>query len=369
MVEFHPLADAFPLIEGQDFEDLVSDIDKNGQLHPIVRFEGKILDGRNRYKACQRLGIKAHMTEYFGADPVGYVVSENMRRRHLTPAQLAVAAERLATAMEGRPRKTSPAGANGDAPKPTTIDDAAKLTGASPTAISRVRTVRKRGTEEVVKAMDEGKITPTAADNLAKLPKARQEEIMASTDPEKLAAVATATAKAEAPGGPGRGGVGPKVLMTRHMALPDVIMVQKLADDWSEHADVIPELDADALKKFREELMKSRTAITRLLGVIDKATGSKTPRARVSKTAASTKAAAGTNRNQATADKAPAKTAAKKAAPSAAKGKAATTAGAAKKAAPSKAADKAPAMPGARKTSTGTTLAVAKADSKTDSKS
>lgn len=357
MVEFHPLADAFPLIEGQDFEDLVSDIDKNGQLHPIVRFEGKILDGRNRYKACQRLGIKAHMTEYFGADPVGYVVSENMRRRHLTPAQLAVAAEKLATAMEGRPRKTSPAGGsggNGEAPKPTTIDDAARLTGASPTAISRVRTVRKRGTEEVVKAMEEGTLTPTAADNLAKLPKGRQDEIMSSTDPADLPAVATATAKAEAPGGPGRGGVGPKVLMTRHMALPDVIMVQKLADDWSEHAEVIPELDADALKKFREELMKSRTAITRLLGVIDKATGSKTPRARVSKTAASTKAAAGTNRNQTAAKPGTAK--------KAAASKTTAAKAPAKKAADSKAT-------GTRKTSTGTTLAVAKEDSTTGSKS
>ena len=38
--EFHPLADMFPLLEGDDFDNLVKDIKHNGQAFPITIFQG-----------------------------------------------------------------------------------------------------------------------------------------------------------------------------------------------------------------------------------------------------------------------------------------------------------------------------------------
>ena len=45
-MNFHPLADLFPLVEGDEFAGLVEDIRANGLLTPIVLFEGQVLDGR-----------------------------------------------------------------------------------------------------------------------------------------------------------------------------------------------------------------------------------------------------------------------------------------------------------------------------------
>jgi hypothetical protein len=54
---FHPLADLFPLLEGQEFDDLVKDIKQNGLREKIDLYEGKIADGRNRYRALLKNGI------------------------------------------------------------------------------------------------------------------------------------------------------------------------------------------------------------------------------------------------------------------------------------------------------------------------
>ncbi|MCD6295935.1 MAG: ParB N-terminal domain-containing protein, partial [Deltaproteobacteria bacterium] len=54
-MEFHEIANMFPLMEGTEFDALVTDIKENGLLEPIWLYENKILDGRNRYRACQEV--------------------------------------------------------------------------------------------------------------------------------------------------------------------------------------------------------------------------------------------------------------------------------------------------------------------------
>jgi hypothetical protein len=84
--EFHPLANIFPLIRGEEFDRLVDDIKAHGLREEIIVHEGKILDGRNRYNACREAKVPLKI-RYFDptteGDPEALVVSKNVLRRHL----------------------------------------------------------------------------------------------------------------------------------------------------------------------------------------------------------------------------------------------------------------------------------------------
>jgi hypothetical protein len=55
--EFHELAALFPMISTDELNELAEDIKKHRLLERITLFEGKILDGRNRYKAAKQAGV------------------------------------------------------------------------------------------------------------------------------------------------------------------------------------------------------------------------------------------------------------------------------------------------------------------------
>ena len=89
--EFHSLANIFPMMTDQELESLKQDIQKNGLREPIYLFNGKIIDGRNRYLACLKAGIKPIFRNYKGneSDLLNFVISLNLHRRHLTTSQKA----------------------------------------------------------------------------------------------------------------------------------------------------------------------------------------------------------------------------------------------------------------------------------------
>lgn len=92
----HPIADAFPLLEGEEFDLLVADIDEHGLIEPIVLApDGEtIVDGRNRYRACEKAGRDPVFStlgpHYTDEEIVAYIISTNVRRRHLTQGQLSM---------------------------------------------------------------------------------------------------------------------------------------------------------------------------------------------------------------------------------------------------------------------------------------
>jgi ParB-like chromosome segregation protein Spo0J len=134
-VKFHPLADLFPLMEGAEFDALVADIKANGLQDSIVLYEGKILDGRNRYRACKAAGVvprfrvgapsqeKPNLARPIIADPLAYVINANIHRRHLTAEQKR---DLIAKLIKAQPEKSD-----------RQIAETAK---ASPTTVGTVRT-------------------------------------------------------------------------------------------------------------------------------------------------------------------------------------------------------------------------------------
>ncbi len=78
--EFHPLSERLPLMkEGEDFEQFADDIAANGQKETVKIYERKILDGRNRYRACKARGIPCRFEKLtVDGDPFDYVLSLNL---------------------------------------------------------------------------------------------------------------------------------------------------------------------------------------------------------------------------------------------------------------------------------------------------
>jgi hypothetical protein len=101
-LEFHPLADIVPLYDATQLALLARDIVANGLREPIVMYDGKILDGRNRFLACKDAGVPFQSIEMPPGDPVAYEVSRNVIRRNLNDAQRAMAAARLANLPLGQ---------------------------------------------------------------------------------------------------------------------------------------------------------------------------------------------------------------------------------------------------------------------------
>ena len=97
----------FPEISAEDSKGLRESIAKgfDATLGKITLYEGKVLDGWNRYKACIDTGIEPVFTNFYGNDmeAFNFSVNANLDRRHLTSSQkaaMAVNAEPLLEAIE-----------------------------------------------------------------------------------------------------------------------------------------------------------------------------------------------------------------------------------------------------------------------------
>jgi ParB-like chromosome segregation protein Spo0J len=167
-LEHHPLADLFPRMRTRELADLVADIRDNGVLEPIVLLDGKVLDGRNRLAACERLSLTPPFTKFDGGDALTFVISKNLHRRHLNDAQRAFIAARLMNARQGR-RK-----ADGS----RTTSEAAALLNVRRVTVTRAKHVLDNADASLIALAVDGRLSISAARGCCHLTKADQKRLV-----------------------------------------------------------------------------------------------------------------------------------------------------------------------------------------------
>lgn len=171
-LECHPYCLAIPEMTEQEYQDLKGDISGSGLLEPIVLFDGMILDGRHRYRACLELEIEPWFKEFDGPDSLlDYVVSINLRRRHLDDSQRAMAMANLSKLERGSNQHGSVL--EGEFKKEDiqictsslTGKEAADKAGVGIVTMSHAMKVDRKGAPELIegeaRVVEDGRIHPT----------------------------------------------------------------------------------------------------------------------------------------------------------------------------------------------------------------
>lgn len=168
-MKFHPISELLPSMSDAELSNLTSDIKEHGLHHPIVVYEGKILDGRHRFKACAASGVAPMFIEFNGDDAgaVAIVTSANLARRQLTKSQLALAGAKLKAwhavrakerALNNLKRGHSPERAD----SPTREDEgrardhAARAVGVGGKLIDQAESVMRKAAPEVMALVETG---------------------------------------------------------------------------------------------------------------------------------------------------------------------------------------------------------------------
>lgn len=173
-MKFHPYSEGPHLLSGADFDALVADIKDNGLREKIVLYTGKILDGRNRFLACQRAKVKPLYRTFRGsnADALKFAASMNRHRRHENESQRAMYASWLKEQF-----------------KSLNLDSDLAATAAEQMNVSRASVfhadkVRHEGSKELQRAVQSGKVAVSKAASVTDLPKSEQLSA-ATTKPSK----------------------------------------------------------------------------------------------------------------------------------------------------------------------------------------
>lgn len=200
----HPAAMLFPLLQGTEFGALVEDIEINGLREPIVLYQGVVLDGRNRLRACELAGVPPRFVEWDGVgSPLAFIVSRNLRRRHLNESQRSILGAQVKAMFEEEAAERENATRFGNRVEPNTTEgvydekpresaafanlqkpcvhshvEAANLLNVSPRSISTAAKVLETGDPEVIDAIVAGDISVSDAATVVDLPKEEQRQAL-----------------------------------------------------------------------------------------------------------------------------------------------------------------------------------------------
>lgn len=201
VLECHPLCLCIPEMTPEEYDELRTDIECVGLKVPIMLYEGMILDGRHRYRACMETGMEPTFDEFVGpGSAFEHVISHNLKRRNLTEEQRLLAVSKMADVMRDRAKeRQSKVGGDKRSQEAKTAlgkftqsdpdnnivplhtrNEIAKAAGVSGKTASDFMTIKERGTEADVKAVVEGKASISA-----KAKEVRQRETIERARPKQ----------------------------------------------------------------------------------------------------------------------------------------------------------------------------------------
>lgn len=190
----HPVAEIFPGMSEVEFRGLVEDVREHGQREPIVLVGDRVLDGRHRLRACAELGLVPSVCQYTGETDTEsltrYVVSLNLHRRHLNESQRALCAAKAgglykkdAAARQAHGQTAPGKTLTANLPEPSRGEwrqKASEPFKVSARSVQDADRVLTQGTPELVKAVEEGRVSVSAAAKVVKEDAGVQRELVDS---------------------------------------------------------------------------------------------------------------------------------------------------------------------------------------------
>lgn len=207
-MEFHPLTKKCPrLMNDEELSFLVAGMMGGFDPdQPIITFEGKILDGRNRYRAAKEAGVEPAFKDFEGteeeaeafvrrrnedrlhdADAVKRLRQERVERvadKHRSGKSLGVIAEEEGISKtqawrdlenSGVPRQVTPESGNGK----TTGKDGKEYPSTKPPNPKHLANIERDGIADVRQLVADGKLSAADGAKVAALPPAAQDAAVA----------------------------------------------------------------------------------------------------------------------------------------------------------------------------------------------
>jgi len=145
-LEFHPMLKDVPMMPLHERDALGADIEKHGQEFPIRTWQGKIIDGRNRYLAMIARGLEPKVLPLDRTNAKAFVASVNYFRKHWTTQERSHFAAIMSLESEaGNPDTKGATPLNGSNELITSVEpvitqtEAAKQMGVSVASVKRAR--------------------------------------------------------------------------------------------------------------------------------------------------------------------------------------------------------------------------------------
>lgn len=207
----HPAALKFPLIAGAEFNQLVDDIAEHGLREPVWLWRDPddgteyLLDGRNRIAACAESGTHIETRHYDGDDPISFVVSLNVTRRHLSEGQKALVALALVPLYEEQGRREMARAAMrkrgqgcaerrnpDDKPAHRSTAKAASVVGASGRTVAKAKRIKDKA-PDLIDKIASGELAIDRADRIIRDREAADRRVQQAKADAALTGIKTTT--------------------------------------------------------------------------------------------------------------------------------------------------------------------------------